>query len=93
MAEREYWRHTESNKIWAVEIDNGRPVRCAGPFQGGDVSPELLPYLSYTTTYLDSLRTEWRLYVSQKLCDGCGTALLPCESTTPDGRAHTSCAA
>jgi len=93
MAERGFWRHTGSNEIWAVEIDNGRPVRCAGPLQGTDVSLDLLPYLSYTTSYLDALCTEWRSYVSQKLCAGCGSALLPSESTTPDGRTHTSCAA
>lgn len=92
MTERGYWRHSGSNEIWAVETDNDRPVRCAGPFQGRDVSPQLLPYLIYTTSYLDSLRKEWRSYVSQELCDRCGSALLPGESRR-DGRAHTSCSA
>ena len=31
MIERGFWRHTESGQIWAVEIEDERPMRCVGP--------------------------------------------------------------
>lgn len=32
MIDRGYWRHAGGDRIWAVEIEDGRPVKCAGPF-------------------------------------------------------------
>jgi hypothetical protein len=45
MIERGYWRHTETGQIWAVEIEDERPVKCAGPLTDDDLAQELLPHL------------------------------------------------
>ena len=52
MIERGYWRHVGSDRIWAVEIEDGRPVKCAGPFDARDVGRDILEYLDYSTTTL-----------------------------------------
>jgi hypothetical protein len=91
MTERGYWRHSRTGQIWAVEIENKRPVRCAGPLTADDLAQELLPHLDYSTTYVAPLQAEWQSYVPQQLCSVCGTALHHGEAATPDGRVHLSC--
>jgi len=56
MTERGYWRHTGSGQIWAVEIEDERPVKCAGPLTASDADQMILPYLDYTTTYVAPLQ-------------------------------------
>jgi hypothetical protein len=91
MTQRGYWRHTESGQIWAVEIENERPVRCAGPLKAEDLARDLLPYLNYSTSYIALLYANWQSYVPQELCSICGAALHPGTAATPDGLAHLSC--
>lgn len=31
MIDRGYWQHAGGDRIWAGEIEDGRPVKCAGP--------------------------------------------------------------
>jgi hypothetical protein len=63
MTERGYWRHTGSGQIWAVEIEDERPVKCAGPLTSSDADQMILPYLDYSTTDVAPLQADWRSYV------------------------------
>jgi hypothetical protein len=90
MTDRGYWRHVGSERIWAVEIEDGRPVKCAGPFDVRDVARDILEHLDYSTTYVGPLQAEWQWYVPLRLCYVCGTALRGA-AVTPDGGAHLSC--
>jgi hypothetical protein len=90
MTSRGYWRHVGSDRIWAVEIEDGRPMKCAGPFDARDVGRDILEYLDYPTTYVGALQAEWQWYVPLELCYVCGTALRGA-AVTADGGAHLSC--
>ena len=91
MTERGFWRHTGSGRIWAVETEDERPVRFAGPLDLRDLARQLLPYLDYSTAYVGPLQAEWQSFVPQQLCSVCGTALGSGRAASPDGRAHLSC--
>jgi hypothetical protein len=80
-----------NDRIWAVEIEDGRSVKCAGPFDVRDVGRDILEYVDYSTTYVGLLQAEWQAFVPQELCYRCGTALHRGAAATPDGRAHLSC--
>jgi hypothetical protein len=49
---REFWRDVKTDEVWAVELEDGRPVACAGPLASGIVlaDPEacLLDELEYS---------------------------------------------
>jgi hypothetical protein len=62
MTERGFWRHTESGRVWAVEIEKGQPVKCCGPLDASDADEALLPYLDYSTKDLPLIRAEWSSY-------------------------------
>jgi hypothetical protein len=49
MAERqhEYWRHSPSGEVWAVEIHDGQLAGCCGPIDADGIDPQLLPNLPY----------------------------------------------
>ena len=91
MIERAFWRHTGSGQIWAVETEDKRPVRCAGPLDLRDLARQLLPYLDYSTAYVGPLQAEWQSFVLQQLCSVCGTAVTVVAPASPASRAHRSC--
>jgi hypothetical protein len=48
---REFWRDTKRPDVWAVEIREGKVVRCSGPLAIGmaELDGELLDSLDYST--------------------------------------------
>ena len=90
MTDRGYWRHVGTGQIWAVEVEDGRPVTCAGPFEVRDVGRDILEYLDYSPTYVAPLQAEWQWYVPLELCSVCGAAVRGA-AVTPDGSAHLTC--
>ena len=59
MSELGYWRRPGSGFVWAVETEDGCPVKCSGPLDPSDAERAVLPYFNYGTTYLMALRAEW----------------------------------
>jgi hypothetical protein len=44
----DYWRHTPTNEIWAVQLIDEGVVRACGPIFEEDITLQLLPYLVYS---------------------------------------------
>lgn len=94
-AERAYWQHFRTGEVWAVEVEAGRPVRCAGPITPDDADAALLPYLPFSTHDLQVILPEWTLFFRREQCPTCARTILPGASTVDipmNGRAHLSCA-
>ena len=83
--ERGYWRHGATGQIWAVETEDGQPVKCCGPLEARDLDPMLLPCLDYSTRDVGFLEAEWRSYVPYVLCSACGRVLRPGAATATNG--------
>jgi hypothetical protein len=58
----EYWQDNVTGQVWAVKLENSRVV-AAVDIRPDDVSPELLPYLPYSSgeaAALDAQRKDYR---------------------------------
>ena len=53
MKMRELWRDRQHGDVWVVEVET-RVVQCAGPFDPGEISEEMLDGLE-----CDESRAEW----------------------------------
>jgi hypothetical protein len=94
MIERSFWQHLPTGYVWAVEIENQKPVRCVGPLEARDVDQRLLKILDYSATYLRLLLAEWPLYVPYVVCSVCGDVVRPGAATAAngvEGRVHLRC--
>ena len=64
-ARREYWQHTPSGRIWAVEFSGSRVARCCGPIFAEDVDARLLNHLLYDdrlVPWITAHRREFRRF-------------------------------
>jgi hypothetical protein len=44
----EYWVHTRSGLVWAVQLVGGEITCAAGPLAPSEADPEILEYLDYS---------------------------------------------
>ena len=51
----EFWQHRATAEVWAVKLDDGRPIGAAR-ISGADVTAELLPHLAYRADDLPDLQ-------------------------------------
>jgi hypothetical protein len=42
MQTHEFWRETATQEVWAVELEDGVVVRCAGPLHWVEITPSFL---------------------------------------------------
>jgi hypothetical protein len=94
MVERGFWRHLPTGHLWAVEIENQKLLRCAGPLAAHDVTLALLPHVPFSTRYVSLLQVEWSAYVPYLLCSVCGNGFGPGAATATngaDGSVHLDC--
>jgi len=94
MLERHFWQHLPTQRVWAVETDGQKPVKCVGPLNERDVDEVLLPYLDFSTRYIDDVKIDWSLYVQYVFCSACSKVLRFGATTAangPTGRVHLAC--
>ena len=94
MLERHFWQHLPTQRVWAVETDGQKPVKCVGPLNEQDVDDVLLPYLNFSTRYLDDVKFDWSMYVQYVFCSACGKVMRFGATTAangPTGRVHLAC--
>jgi hypothetical protein len=94
--ERGYWRHASNGEVWAIETNDGQPVRCCGPIDARDAEPILLPHLSFARRDLDLIRADWHQFWPLEFCVVCHGVIRHEASTTRIGGArkalHVACA-
>ena len=54
----EYWRHTPTGQVWAVEMAESNLVGACGPLDRAEVPPMLLPFLSFDSRDLHWIRRQ-----------------------------------
>lgn len=92
---RDFWRSLRTGEVWAVETQDGRPLRCFGPFTAADADAILLPHLPLSTLDLEMVRADWAFFVRLVRCPVCAGEVRPGAQTVDmpsNGRAHLGCA-
>ena len=63
MRSYEFWRETETEEVWAVELQDGIVVGCAGPLHWSEINPAFLhegyDYRTAEATALEARREEF----------------------------------
>jgi hypothetical protein len=67
MVVRGFWRHASSGQIWAVDVEDHAPLRCAGPLSPRDLDHRLLQFLALSTHGLYLLQADWSSYLPHEM--------------------------